>query len=186
MRVGTDNDAGSSGTGVQDVCLRGTKIIVCLSANIGSSVDQAEIYSVTFDRGERRKTDFFLSEEAFTNSTRATDFSANYLFGSVNIVDVGGVNGTLRMNGQVVIQEQDTAVRWGSITGAANKLHVFNNGLFPGDLSAEGGSTNVTLWGSSGVTEIRAGTAQSNASIKLDTVTKRITIANPSNAGGGY
>lgn len=178
------NDAGPSGTGVQDVCVRGSKIVVCLSANMGANVDQAEIFSVTFDMSERRKSNFFLSEEAFTNSTRATDFSANYLYGSVNIIDVGGVNATLRMNGQVVIQDQDAAVRWGSTTGAGNKLHVFNNGPFPGYLSVEAGSTNVKLWGSSGVTEIRAGTALANASIKLDTVTKRISLSNPNNKGG--
>ncbi|WP_459378532.1 phage tailspike protein [Serratia sp. ser-z] len=207
MRVGTDNDAvnmlwenfvevpiaavpamysdaGPSGTGVQDVCVRGTKIIVCLSSNMGSNVDQAEIYSVTIDLADRRKTNFFLTEEAFTNSARATDFPSNYQFGSVNIVSVGGVNSTIRMNGQQIVQDQDAAVRWGSVAGAASKTHAFNNGPMPAYLTAGASSADVLLWGSSGVTEIRAGTALANASIKLDVATKRITITNPNNVNG--
>ncbi|SPZ65448.1 Catalytic beta propeller domain of bacteriophage endosialidase [Serratia quinivorans] len=177
------NDVGASATGVQDVCLRGSKIVVCLSTNVGGNVDQADVCSVTIDLGTPRQNKFFLNEGEF-QKRRSTDYPSNYKYGTVNIINMGNAVATLRMNGMVVAQDQSDSLRLGSTASAGNKLLAINNGPAPALLSADGSSTNVRLWASSGVAEVRAGTALSNASIILNTSTKSITLRNPNNEGG--
>lgn len=178
------NDVGASGTGVQDVTVRGSKIICCLSSNVGGNLDQADVYSVTIDLGSHRNNGFFKTEESFTNSRRATDYPGNYHYGDFNVVDMGGRPASYRLNGMVVVQDQADATRFGSTTGAASKLHAFNNGPMPAYLSAEASSTNVTLWSSSGILELRAGSALVNANVTLNVTTGEIKLRNKNNNGG--
>ncbi|MEL5392882.1 endosialidase catalytic beta-propeller domain-containing protein [Serratia nevei] len=178
------NDVGASATGVQDVCVRGSKIVVCLSINVGSNVDQADVCSVTIDLGAPRQNKFFLSEDAF-KKPRATDYPSNYKFGSVNIINMGNISATLRMNGQVIVQDLSDALRFGSTVAAGSKGHIFNNGPAPAYLDVSASSTNVSISAYSGYARLRAGRSQEGyASIQLDRDSKSVSISNPNNAGG--
>ncbi|MBN5231951.1 hypothetical protein JY446_21720 [Serratia marcescens] len=178
------NDVGASATGVQDVCVRGTKLVVCLSMNVGSNVDQSDVCSVTIDLGEPRQNKFFLSEGEF-KKPRATDYPSNYRFGSVNIVGLGNTSATLRMNGQVIAQDLTDAVRFGSTVAGGSKSHVWNNGPAPAYIDVAASSTNVSISAYSGYARLRAGRGpEGYASIELNRDTKAVTISNPNNVGG--
>lgn len=186
---GIYSDAGASGTGVQDVCVRGTRMICCLSANTGGNLEQAQVYAVSIDFGLYRDGKFFFTEDAFTNSTRATDFSRNYMYGQLNINNIGYTSAALRFNGTVVanvttVSTTNDTLTFGG-TGTTNQqTHFYRNGPGNAYQSVQANGTNHDLRATGGTLNMEVGstaTSSTNAAVRLDNSDNTVLIRNGNN-----
>lgn len=186
---GIYNNVGASGTGVQDVCVRGSRIVCCLSANAGGNLEQAQVYSVTIDFGSYRANKWFLSEEAFTNGGRATDFSKNYSYGQLNVNNIGYATAGLRFNNMLAISVSSAGsvndtLTIGGVAGLNVQDHFFRNGNVNAYQSVRKNSTDHDLRSVSGTLNMEAGstsTASANARVTLTQSDNTILLRNGNN-----